>query len=166
MEDAQFWSLIAESKRGAQDCDQQAERLRNLLVSLSPEEIYDFDRHFARRHAQAYHWDLWAVAYIINGGCSDDGFAYFRCWLIGQGQKAFEMALASPETVGDLVQGEEPDIECEALLYAAGEAYEYVTGRYLPEREGGFSLSEPSGERWEEDDLPRLYPRLCERFWR
>ena len=35
----------------------------------------------------SYRWDLWGAAYLANGGCSDDGFDYFRGWLIGQGRK-------------------------------------------------------------------------------
>jgi hypothetical protein len=31
--------------------------------------------------------DQWGAAYLANGGCSDDGFDYFRGWLIGQGRK-------------------------------------------------------------------------------
>ena len=35
-----------------------------------------------QRLAEAYRWDIWAIAFIINGGCSDDGFEYFRGWLV------------------------------------------------------------------------------------
>ncbi|WP_411152717.1 DUF4240 domain-containing protein [Streptomyces sp. A30] len=39
---------------------------------------------------------LWATPYMINGGCSDDGFDYFRGRLIVQGRDPFEQALANP----------------------------------------------------------------------
>jgi hypothetical protein len=32
---------------------------------------------------RSYRNDLWAAGYLINGGCSDDGFDYFRGWRAG-----------------------------------------------------------------------------------
>ncbi len=54
------------------------------------------------------------MAYIINGGCSDDGFDYFLGWLIAKGRKYFEAALVNPERAGD---GAEPGdvVECEDI---------------------------------------------------
>ncbi|MFL6076856.1 MAG: DUF4240 domain-containing protein [Mycobacteriales bacterium] len=34
--------------------------------------------------AESYQGDLWGAAYLINGGASDDGFDYFRGWLIAR----------------------------------------------------------------------------------
>ena len=47
-----------------------------------------------------YTWDLWGVAYILKGGCSDDGFEYFRAWLIARGRDFVAQALADPEGLG------------------------------------------------------------------
>ncbi|MFE5591185.1 DUF4240 domain-containing protein [Streptomyces sp. NPDC056549] len=33
------------------------------------------------------------AAYMVNGGCCDDGFDYFRGWLIAQGRNVFERAV-------------------------------------------------------------------------
>lgn len=165
MDDAQFWKLIAKSRRGAEDSDEQAERLTELLKKLPLAEIIEFDRHFTRRVREAYRWDLWGVAYIVNGGCSDDGFEYFRCWLIGQGQKAFEAVLEVPEKISRWIKEDDEDIEAEALLYAAGIAYEAVTSdANLIDDPDSTSLTEPLGAEWEEEDLPRLFPRLWKRF--
>lgn len=78
MIEEQFWKLIKQSKRGTEDCDEQAEKLTELLIGLEPTEIIAFERHLTRRINDTYRWDIWAVAYIINGGCSDDGFEDFR----------------------------------------------------------------------------------------
>jgi hypothetical protein len=45
---------------------------------------------------------LWAAAYVINGGCSDDGFDYFRAWLMLQGQGTFGQAVADLDSPADL----------------------------------------------------------------
>lgn len=163
LDDAQFWKLIAQSKRGTEDSDEQAERLTELLKKLPPDEICNFDRHFTRRRFEAYRWDLWGVAYIINGGCSDDGFEYFRCWLIGQGQTAYETVLASPEKISRWAKDPDRDYEGESLMYAADHAYEAVTGEELPPT--GWKYPEIVGEKWEEPDLERLFPRLCKKLW-
>lgn len=38
-------------------------------------------------HGALYRRDLWAAAYIIGGGCSDDSFIDFRAGLIAQGHE-------------------------------------------------------------------------------
>ena len=48
---------------------------------------------------ESYRWDLWSAAYLANGGCSGDGFDYFRGWLIGQGRTAYETVLADPDAL-------------------------------------------------------------------
>src|SRR4051794_31641519 len=110
--------------------------------------------------AAAYRWDLWGAAYIINGGCSADSFEYFRLWLIAQGERGYREALADPETLVDRAESDATDAE--SLLYAAGDAYRVETGRDLPGRPG--HPSEPAGERWDEDDLERLFPKLRAAF--
>lgn len=162
MNDELFWKLIKQSKRGTDDCEEQAEKLEVLLAKLAAEEIIVFDELLAKRRNEAYRWDLWAVAYIINGGCSDDGFEYFRCWLIAQGKEFFEAVLLNPEHVSKKVKlGDEP--ECEDLLYVAVKAYESKTNQEMPPRKTKHLLK-PKGKRWKEEDLEKLYPKLCQRF--
>lgn len=101
------------------------------------------------------------IYYIINGGCSDDGFDYFRGWLVAQGKDFFEQVLQEPARAARRVRDE--NAECEDILYAAPEAYENKTGTEMPMPPIELP-PEPSGERWHEDDLERLYPRLWKRF--
>lgn len=161
MDAPMFWQLIEESRENAGgDVDAQAEELTDLLADLPADEIVAFNRVLHELLAAAYRWDLWAAAYIVNGGCSDDGFEYFRCWLISQGERVYREALDDPES---LVDRAEPDAtEAESMLYAAGDAYKVETGRDLPRPPSG--PSEPSGTRWHEDDLPRLFPKLAAAF--
>jgi hypothetical protein len=51
--------------------------------------------------AESYRWDLWGAAYLINGGCSDDGFDYFRGWLLSQGRAIWQATLADPDSLAD-----------------------------------------------------------------
>ncbi len=71
-----FWSLIAASRRGveADDQDAQVEKLEARLAKLTPEDLVGFERVFDELLQTSYRADLWGAAYLINGGCSDDGF--------------------------------------------------------------------------------------------
>src|SRR6266700_826061 len=117
MNEDDFWSLLEASKLiGQGDLSQQVELLQQKLEERSEREILDFDRLLDEQMSKSYTRDLWAAAYIINGGCSDDGFDYFRAWLVAQGREIFHQALNNPET---LTESAEPGVESELLLYAA-----------------------------------------------
>jgi hypothetical protein len=108
---------------------------------------------------ESYRNDLWAAAYLINGGCSDDGFTYFRGWLIAQGQQVFERALADPATLEDaIVMDGAWDADLEEFLYAARQAYEDATGVEMPERP--VPEWELRGPEWDEDSVSEMYPAL------
>ena len=52
---------------------------------------------------------------MINGGSSDDGFHYFRAWLISRGQAVYEAAVANPDSLAGLTEPERDDYEFEDL---------------------------------------------------
>jgi len=162
----QFWKLIDAARKAARgDQDELVENLRTRLARLSAAKIASFHGRMQVLLASAYRWDLWAAAFIMNGGCSDDGFAYFRAWLVAQGRETFEKALENPESLAaaKLVFADAGEYELESLLYAASEAYEEKTGDALPQPTDS-APPEPAGVQWTEDDLPSRYPVLWEKF--
>ena len=72
---------------------------------------------------------LSVLAYLINGGCSDDGFAYFRSWLISRGRAAYAAAVRNPDSLAGLVDPDRDDYEFEDLWGIAQEVYEERTAR-------------------------------------
>ena len=89
-----FWQLIeAEKDSAGADVEARVHALRSVLSGLSGDELQAFQNHFDRQVSESYRWDLWAAAYIINGGCSDDGFIDFRYWLISEGREIFQNSL-------------------------------------------------------------------------
>jgi hypothetical protein len=163
MDITEFWQLIEQSRTASGECEEQAEHLVELLAKKKPKDIVEFGRLFTERLNEAYRWDLWGVAYLINGGCSDDGFEYFCCWLIGQGQEYFAAALSDPERAADrAVPGE--SAECEDLLYAAGTAYEELTREQEMPRKAAPRPAEPAGKHWREDELEGLFPQVASKF--
>lgn len=167
MNESTFWELCERHlARGRGDDDEErVERLTAALAKLPPREIVDFQRLLDDAMDRAYRWDLWGAAYVILGGCSDDGFEYFRAWLVSRGRAVYEAALRDPESLADQVQ-DDPDWapDLESLLYAATEAYETATeGDELPEPEEP-GPAEPAGTIFDEESVADSFPRIAARL--
>jgi hypothetical protein len=139
----------------------------------------EFDRIFGEVVNRAYDWNLWGAAYLIEGGCSDDGFEYFRRWLISMGREVYEAALRDPESLADVagqpgIEFDDLGTEFEEFGYVAYEVYEEKTGRELvddiqPLSSPGPSARsrEPAGYGWDfddEDEVRRRFPKLMAKF--
>jgi len=167
-----FWRIIGRTAESAHDPDAQVNALRTALRELSLEDIISFEVAFRRYLNEAYTWDLWGAAYVIHGGCSDDGFEYFRRWLVSRGRDIYEAALANPDSLAQLDAQRGPGSlwEFEEIYYVALEVFEEKGGegdvREHSEPEAGLFGPAPSGEPFAEDEehLARRYPKLWERF--
>src|SRR5690349_10838734 len=73
----QFWEIIERAARFSDDPAAHIGALCAELRRLTLEEIKSFEVTFRRRLNEAYTWNPWGAAYVIHGGCSDDGFEYF-----------------------------------------------------------------------------------------
>lgn len=165
-----FWDVIDHSAQFEADMDVQMMDLRASLSRLSPKQIADFERHFDETMKASYSWDLWGAAYIANGGASDDGFEYFRCWLISKGRRVFEAVSADPDSLANwIADGETGDFEFEEFAYIARDAWAAKTGKdwnAMPVVANMIYDVEPKGSAFSEDatELARRYPRLWARF--
>jgi hypothetical protein len=163
--ESDFWALIEASR--ADTIEEQESLLGQLLARLAPQDLPRFQAFLDTYRQAAYRWDLWAAAYVIHGGCSDDSFDYFRYWLIAQGRAVYEAALAHPDSLIEVLPADEDDpcLEFEELGSLAIDAWERKS--LLP-WETAYEYQrgsiEPIGARWEEEDLPALVPRLWARF--
>jgi Protein of unknown function (DUF4240) len=167
MNKATFWKLIDTSRKESEgDPEAQIELLREKLTELNPDEIVQFDRIFDEYHNRAYSWNLWAAAYIIGGGCSDDGFSDFRGWLISRGEKVFEAASVNPETLTKVIKEEDGDAQIEGFQYVASQAWEEKTGLdsdQFPQHDLEYP-AKPTGESWPEETVDLLFPKLAKIF--
>src|SRR5688572_17014558 len=145
----QFWELIATAgKQSGRETERVPELLGRLLLELPPEEIVAFDAVYDDLCCRAYRRPLWGAAYLINGGCSDDGFESFRGWLIAQGRKVFEAALESPDSLSSRMGRGGEGAELEDMVSVATRAYMEKTGKELPRRQR--ASPELSGRDWKE----------------
>jgi Protein of unknown function (DUF4240) len=164
MADNKFWEIIESSKvKSLGNYEKQQVKLGEELNKLEAKEILEFDNKFRTLRGQAYTWDLWAAAYIINGGCSDDCFSDFRGWLIGQGKTTFENGLKNSEALV-IIEHDPNNGDWEGLSYVPMEIFEKKTGSNLPN--GIKENHEISGEEWSEegDDLEKKFPKLWEKW--
>jgi Protein of unknown function (DUF4240) len=166
----EFWRAIEASlKAGGGDPNAQCEALVRALAELPVEEIVSFERLFNDYHSASYRADLWGAAFLLNDGCSDDGFDYFRAALIGLGEAVFSNALADPDSLAALAGDDGDELDNEDLLYVASRAYELKTGRRdffeltpsrsYPALQGDNSVWSTDGDV-DEKKARRLYPRL------
>jgi hypothetical protein len=161
----EFWKLIEDTREDVPE--EHVESLIAELVKRGQDGVLGFARWWYEFHAAAYSWDLWGAAYILNGGCSDDGFIDFRSWLLLQGRKVYEAALKKPDSLASVdVEIDEASCEC----YPAPAAWEKAGGgthdelHDALEKARGMPRTEPElGEGWDFDDesiMKKRYPQL------
>ena len=163
-----FWEIIRESRRDFNpqlangNMRRQLVVLQELLLGLQVEEVAAFSNTFRKLYLEAYKWDLWAAAYIVEGGCSNDSFTDFRYWLISMGREVYENAMTNAETLAHVAF--QPGIE-----YTRFEEFGYIAdevGRELDSTAYYVGLIDfeypesPSGMEWDEEDLPIRFPQL------
>ncbi|MDR2051388.1 MAG: DUF4240 domain-containing protein [Deltaproteobacteria bacterium] len=183
MNHEEFWKIIDAAREEAGGWEEMYETLPERLRALELPDLMRWKLIFDEYQRLSYKNKLWAAAYVINGGCSDDAFDYFRGWLTAQGREVFLNALKDPETLAE-VEAAEEDVEFEDILYAPAQAYlrklnlppddsgafyEELEKHALPaEIEAAMAAEivydEEIDAEWEEEDLPGLLPVLCGKF--
>jgi hypothetical protein len=184
-----FWALVDEARsragagaddRGADD-DPLPDALTGLLVErLGADEILAFAAAADDVTDAAYGWTVWGAAYLVEGGCSDDGFMDFRDGLILAGRGTFERVVADPDSLADhptvaaMAGGGPAWFGFESLDGLVGDAWSRASGEddeaYYAARDASShegSSSEPWGESWDFDDdgeNARRLPRLTALF--
>ncbi|HEY1553009.1 MAG TPA: DUF4240 domain-containing protein [Kofleriaceae bacterium] len=158
MDHAGFWSTIGSAKNGTQ--------LAKRLAKLAKREIVEFDAWFRAYYDATQRQDLWAAIYAIRGGCGDDGFDYFRAWLIGRGEAAVVAAIHNPESLAELVGRR--NAEDESMLYAARRAYGVdlpdAPWPAIPGADAWPADRFASGVEWDDAFYAAHYPKLHARY--
>jgi len=178
-----FWKIIDEARAEAGGWEEMDGPLQDLLTELELDDLLLWAHIFDEYQRLSYKSKLWAAAYVINGGCGDDGFDYFRAWLTAQGREVFHEALRDPDCLAE-VSSCEGDVEFEDLLGAAATAFftnmdrgrDYdlyqteLERRPLPqavqdEMSAGIDYAADIDVQWDEDEgLDELLPKLCGAF--
>lgn len=132
MDTEAFWRALDAAK----DSDKPLNvAVADHLSALSAEEILAFEHRFSRLRDAVYRWDVWAAAYLIGGGCSDDRFSDFTAGLVALGREWYERAVACSDALAEhpavriaAATGDQDVIFDEDFNFVSARAYERLTG--------------------------------------
>lgn len=176
MNEDQFWAIVQKAvDEAGDDEDEYLEVVMHELSKLSLKEMVGFRLRTDKLLYDSYTSEMWCAGYLMNGGCSDDGFEYFRLWVISRGRKVYEAALANPDNLIDYIaeDAEEDFFEFELFWYAAIDAfeeateadlYDYIDDDNFTTREGNYPNFEFNWDEEDPESMKKLCPRLFERF--
>jgi len=183
LDTASFWKIMDNAfARGKFNNSIREQAILDQLTKLTPEQIREFEIIFQQMNAKASTWSNLAAVTIIEGGASDDGFFYFRCWLISLGKNNFDETLKNPDHLAAIdipfdTKNKMTICEFEELIPISDRAYEIVTRkdpmtdttfpRVSAQRKGLFYDSGPelSGIEWESNaELPKIAPLLYKKY--
>ena len=177
----EWWDLIGRARDAVGDRaddrnlpdDPLPGLLTDLLAALPPLEIIDFASKAVEVARSAYRWPLWNAAYLIEGGCGDDGFMDFRDGLILLGRATFTRAVDDPDSLAELPvvvrMGREESgwIGFESLHYPIKAAYRSALGEtesfdaaHEAAVRGMTRPKRPAGDAWDVEDEQETRQRL------
>ena len=156
--DRRFWEIIDEA-RVHKLSDERLASIRMQLMNQPVNVLAEFRAAGFGWWAELGRKDLWAAAYTLMGGCSDDSFMDFRTWLLLQGRDAIEAVVRDPDVLADWKYPESPRVE--HLLSIPEE----LSPSPLPELEFDPDVSHWPADRvsdykWTDDDCARWFPKI------
>lgn len=141
--DIYFWEAIEKSNKQRKahwseyDVDEHLENLTAYLSKFGKERLILFEKTLREKLSNLYTAEIAELSiilecgfkmengvYVFNDSLSDDGFIYFRCWLLLKGKEFFEDI---EKDIQSLVNGKYSfniaDCWAEGLLYVSDDAY-------------------------------------------
>lgn len=173
MDEGKFWVIIDEARDMSSNQTELEQNLISLLIQMSPEEMIGFKFMKDKLTHATYTQDQWCACYLMNGGCSDDGFDYFRSWVVAQGKDAYYMALENPDYLVNLLDRAEY-FEFESLDYVSNTAFEKTTGKDIYDFMDYATFNKSLPElpemkfNWSEDKpetMKAICPELYKKMW-
>lgn len=168
-----FWKIIENSLSETLNQNEQEHYLIDTLSKLIPKDIVGFYLRNSKLMADSYTSELWCAIYIVNGGCSDDGYEYFRSWLISRGKDVYYKVVEKPDNLIEFIP-KKASLEFEGFMYITIEAFKKRTGKNLYDYVDldTFHLEQGSYPEfeftWDEDNpesMKKLCPRLFDKYW-
>lgn len=173
-----FWPIVEQSLLETKNEDEQLQWLFKKLGKLSPEEMVGFRLQCEKLVWDVYTPELWCAGYIMNGGCSDDGFEYFRRWVVSRGKDVYYKAKEDPDTlISEVSDIDEADFyfEFESFSYAPVDSFKAKFGKDMFDYIDYSKFKATEGYNfditfnWSKDEpetMKAICPQLFERFWR
>ena len=162
MEQARFWEIVDASRADKQSA--QKRQLKAALAKLDASEVRAFAELYDVCFKKLETRRIWGAGLILNAGyCSDDGFEYFRHWIIALGSVAYRAALSDADSLAAYPpRRADGSIEAsfEDFRYVADTVYEKKTGEELVMGDAERAVSEENFSEYPAEDLSRDFPGL------
>jgi hypothetical protein len=160
-----LWILIEQTQVEKSSVYKQSQLLMELLSEWSVPLILKFEKAYWALIQRSYDADLWAAAYVLNDGCSQEEFLNFRNWLLLQGQSTFRKTVEDPESITEWLDLpmqnfiQYPDLHNKIIELIAIKSKQPIEIRHTEEN---FELS---GDYWENDlEVVDKVPALCKKM--
>lgn len=169
-----YWTIVDKSLKQTDNQNDQEQFLIKEIARLTPKEMIGFRLRTDKLLYDTYNAEMWCAGYIMNGGCSDDGFEYFRNWIISRGKKVYYDAKLNPDNLISEVDKNAEAYEFESFWYVALEAFEQQTGKALYDYIDDDNFHTKEGEyppiefNWEEENpesMKKICPKLFDTLW-
>ncbi len=174
LEENLYWSIIDKSLKRTSNQDDQEQFLKREIGNLKPKQIIGFRLRTDKLLYDTYNSEMWCAGYIMNGGCSDDGFEYFRNWIISRGKETYYKAKENPDNLIGEVNSELEMYDFESFWYVALEAFKQKTGKGLYDyiddenfktKEGQYPQFEFTWQEENPESMKKICPRLFKKMW-
>lgn len=129
LDEESYWGIIEKSLKETTNQEDQEIFLTTELEQLSPKEMIGFRLRTDKLLFDSYTSNLWCANYIISNGAADEGFDYFRCWLISRGKDAYYKTQENPDYLVNLVENEPRVYDFEGFWYVANNAFKNLTNK-------------------------------------
>jgi hypothetical protein len=168
-----FWNIVNLSVKNTNNQDSQERFLVKEIEKLTPKEMIGFRLRTDKFLYDTYNSEMWCAGYIMNDGCSDDGFEYFRNWIISRGKETYYKAKENPDSlISEFIEGEEY-YDFESFWYVALTAFENKTGKELYDyisddfktNEGNYPNFEFTWSDEKPETMKVICPKLFEKMW-
>lgn len=169
-----FWNIVDKSLKNTSNQEDQEQFLIREICKLTPHEIIGFRLRTDKLLYDTYNSEMWCAGYIMNGGCSDDAFEYFRNWIISRGRNVFYKAKENPDNLITEVSKDIEFYEFESFWYVALEAFNQKTGKDLYDyiddenfktQEGQYPHFEFTWQEENPESMKKICPKLFEKMW-
>ena len=169
-----YWLIIDQSLHNSHNQDEQAAFLVKAIGQLTPKQMIGFRLRTDKLLYDTYTSDMWCAAYIMNQGCSDDSFEYFRNWVISRGKAVYYAAKANPDSLISEVDEEADMYDFEDFWYVANDAFQQKTGKDLYDFIDDDNFKTKEGQypeiqfTWQEDEPEskrKICPKLFAKYW-
>lgn len=150
--------------------------LVEMIAELSPKEMIGFRLRTDKFLYDTYTPEMWCAGHIMNNKwCSDDGFQYFRNWVISRGKEVYYRAKENPDSLVHHLIEDREYYDFESFWFVALDAFKNKTGKDLYDyidienfktREFNYPAIELTWKSSEPETIRAVCPNLFDKLYK